>query len=186
MEPSNDHLRSAQRVLVYGVAGAGKTFTAARISEALSLPLHKVDEEIGWLSASVHGPWQLRPQPEIRHKFSQLAQTERWILDGAYESSIPDVTRRSDVIICLDYPRWLILYRITKRTLLRVIRREDICNGNRETLRNVLSRQSPIIYVMRKFQGQRDLMRSWAGSPDLNTIVLRQPRSLARLLESLH
>lgn len=51
----------AQRVLLYGVTGSGKSTAAARLGAALGLPVHFVDDEVGWLPG-----WVERPQDEQR------------------------------------------------------------------------------------------------------------------------
>ena len=45
---------------------------------------------------------------------------------------------RADTVVWLDLPRRVWLPRLVRRTLRRVVRREELWNGNRESLRGVL------------------------------------------------
>lgn len=177
-------LASPARVLVYGVAGSGKSSAAERISAALGVPLHRVDDEIGWLDAETHGPWQLRPEVEIQELFRELAATPRWVLDGCNRSSLPDVLPAADVIIGLDYSRRVVLTRILRRSVFRAMTRTRICHGNVETWRNVLSPSSPVVHVMRTWRGHRRRMRGWAADMD-NVVLVSRPGNLDRLIQRL-
>jgi hypothetical protein len=49
------------------------------------------------------------------------------------------VWSKADVIAFIDLPRSQVTFRVVKRTIRRLLRREELWNGNRESLRNVLS-----------------------------------------------
>jgi hypothetical protein len=60
------------------------------------------------------------------------------------------VVGSADTIVWLDLPLRVWLPRLLRRTLGRVIRREELWNGNRETLRNAFfSRDSLILFALR-------------------------------------
>jgi hypothetical protein len=62
------------------------------------------------------------------------------VVDGNYRAVVPDlVWARADTVVWLDLPRRTVLRRVTWRSLRRVVRREELWNGNRETLATVLS-----------------------------------------------
>jgi adenylate kinase family enzyme len=68
----------AVRILVYGVAGSGKTTLARRIGERTGLPWHQVDDltwEPGWVAV---------PDEEQRQRIAAICAGERWVLDSAY------------------------------------------------------------------------------------------------------
>jgi hypothetical protein len=60
------------------------------------------------------------------------------------------------VVVWLDFPMRTWLPRLVRRTVGRVLRREELWNGNRETLRNVFfSRDSLIWYALSNHRRHR-------------------------------
>jgi adenylate kinase family enzyme len=176
-----EDLRGAARVLLYGVTGSGKSTAAALVGEALGLPVHLVDEEIGWLPG-----WVERPLEEQRALAGGLVAQEEWVLDSAYGKWSDLVLPRVQVVVALDYPRWLSLARLVRRTAVRFVRRTEVCNGNRESLRAILARDSIIVWHFRSFARKRSRLRAWEGQPDgIPVIRLAHPRELDRLLAAL-
>lgn len=178
---SVEDLRAASRVLVYGVTGSGKTTAAARLGAARGLPVHLVDEEIGWLPG-----WQERELEDQRALAAELARGERWILDSAYARWVDLVLPRVQVVVALDYPRWLSLARLLRRTARRCVSRERVCNGNVETLAAIFARDSIVVWHFRSFARKRARIRAWEAQPDgIPVLRLRRPGDLADVLARL-
>ena len=116
------------------------------------------DEEFGWLPG-----WVQRPADEMRALAALAAAEPALVFDTAYGSFRDLVEPRAEVVIGLDYPRWISLGRLLKRTLIRVIDRRPICNGNVETFRQVFSLDSIVVWHFRSFSRKRATMRAWAG-----------------------
>lgn len=155
----------AQRILLYGVTGSGKSELAARISAATGIPWHSVDEltwEPGWVPV---------PAEEQRRRFETICAGERWILDTAYSGWRDVALARAELIVALDYPRLLSLARLLRRTLARVLDGRPICNGNRETWRTALSRESIVAWHFRTFAGKRMQIRTWQADPPVPELV---------------
>jgi adenylate kinase family enzyme len=107
-------------------------------------------------------------------------------MDTAYSSWLDLALARADVIVALDYPRWLSLARLTRRTFARVVDRRVICNGNTETWRLVFSKESILVWHFRSFTRKRDLIRSWLREPPGPQVVhLTSPNATRRWLETL-
>ncbi|MGC3993605.1 MAG: adenylate kinase [Propionicimonas sp.] len=174
-------VRRAQRVLLYGVTGSGKSTAALALGARRGLPVHLVDEEFGWL-----GNWVQRPVEEMRALVAAAASEPEWVFDTAYGSFRDLVEPRAEVVIGLDYPRWLSLHRLLRRTVTRLVDRQPICNGNVETLRQAFSRDSIIAWHFRSFTRKRATMRGWAARADGPAIILlRHARELDELLTAL-
>ena len=174
-------LGQARRILVYGVTGSGKSTTAARIAERTGLPLTLVDDlnwEPGWV------PVDAAVQ---REQMAAIAAGERWVLDSSYGAWLDVVLPRVDLVVGLDYPRWFSLQRLVRRSLRRWATGEVVCNGNTESLRQLLSRDSIVVWHFKSFRRKRDRMRSWAassaGGPDV--LLFSRPRELEAWLDQL-
>lgn len=167
-----------RRILVYGVTGSGKTTLAQQISERTGIPWHSVDDltwEPGWVEV---------PLDEQRKRIGAISAQDAWILDTAYAKWIDIPLARAELIVGLDYPRWVSFGRLIKRTYQRAIDKQPVCNGNVETLRGVFSRDSIILWHFKSFKRKRQRMRQWAGT-DPRVIVLKHERETRVWLASL-
>ena len=107
-------------------------------------------------------------------------------MDTTYTSWRDLAVARADVIVALDYPRWLSLSRLIRRTVVRVIDQRTICNGNTETWRQTFSRDSIILWHFRSFADKRAQIRAWVReSPGPTVIHLTSPRATSAWLETL-
>jgi adenylate kinase family enzyme len=172
--------RVVQRVLVYGVTGTGKSTLAEEIAGRTGIGWHSVDDltwEPGWVQV---------PEEEQRRRIEEICAGERWILDTAYEAWREVVLPRTQLIVALDYPRWVSLGWLLWRTALRVVDHRKICNGNTESVRQALSRNSIIVWHFQSFARKRARIRGWAADPPGPTVLrLTSPRATKRWLAGL-
>lgn len=170
----------ASRVLIYGVSGSGKSTLAADLSRVTDLPWHSVDD-LTWEPGWVHVPVE-----EQRRRIEVICCQDRWILDTAYSAWLDVALARAQLIVGLDYPRWVSLGRLLRRTLWRVASRRSVCNGNCETLGRAFSRDSIFAYHFRWFRRKRQRMRAWQVDPAMPEVrLLRSPREARNWLQSL-
>ncbi|MFI5837397.1 adenylate kinase [Micromonospora sp. NPDC051300] len=168
------------RILVYGVYGAGKSTLAAKLADRLGLPWFPVDDLL-WLPG-----WVEVPVAEQRSRIEAICRRDRWILDGAYHGWRDVVLARADLVVGLDYPRGLSFRRLLRRTAGRLASGEEICNGNRESLRSVLSRDSILVWHAGAFGRARGRMRAWRADPTGPPVLLfGTPAELDRWLADL-
>ncbi|MFX0537823.1 adenylate kinase [Ornithinimicrobium sp. Y1847] len=174
-------VRGAQRILFYGVTGSGKSTAATRAGKVLGLPVHLVDDEIGWLPG-----WQERDRAEQRELATALAAQPAWVLDSAYGHWSDVVLPRAQVMVALDYPRWLSLARLIRRTAHRWVDRTPICNGNIENARQIFSKDSILIWHFRSYRKKTDRIRAAQSQPHgIPVLRLTHPRQLETLLSDL-
>ena len=151
-----------RKVTIIGSAsGNGKTTLGRALAERLDVPFVEMD-------ALVHGPnWSETPDDELRARVAPILASEGWVIDGAYRGKLGDLLLdAADVVVWLDLPMRVWLPRLLRRTVRRVRGREELWNGNRETLANVLwGRESLLIFAVRShFRRRRDYPEALAGS----------------------
>ena len=159
------------------MTGSGKSTLAASLSESTGIPWHHVDD-LTWKPG-----WVAVPTDEQRRRIEEICARPEWILDTAYATWLDVPLSRAQVIIGLDYPRWLSFQRLVRRTVRRQIDRRPICNGNRETLRGMLSTDSILLWHFRSFSRKRRRIRQWWNDPSALPLVrLSRTRQTASLL----
>ena len=169
------------RVLFYGVTGSGKSSAARAYAQATGLPEFSADEYIGWLPG-----WQQRTVEDQRDLAAAIAAQDRWVLDSAHGVWRDVVLPRAELVVGLDYPRWLSLARLVRRSLRRAVAREAVCNGNRETFAGLFIQDSIIRWHSRSFTRKRQVMRGIDSDPAMPPAVLfRHPRQLDSWLAEL-
>ena len=84
-----------------------------------------------------------------------ICAQEAWILDTAYGRWLDIPLSKVELIVALDYPRSVSLHRLVRRTVSRCFGRHTVCNGNTESVRNLLSRDSIIRWHFRSFPTRR-------------------------------
>lgn len=163
-------------VLIASASGCGKTTLGRELARRLDVPFHELD-------ALHHGPgWTEATAVELRARVEPLLGEDHWVVDGSYRSKLGDlVLEHADVVVWLDLPRRVWLPRLLRRTVRRIVRREELWNGNRESLRNVIfSRESLLLFAVRTYSPRRRLYsHALARFP---VVRLRSPREVERWL----
>ena len=135
-----------RRVAILGTAsGCGKTTVGRTLAGRLGVRFVELD-------SLHHGPgWNEATAEELRAKVAPIVAEDAWVIDGGYQGKLGDmVLERADTVVWLDLPTRVWLRRLLRRTAVRIARREELWNGNRETLRNVVfSRDSLVLFALR-------------------------------------
>jgi len=120
-------------VSVVGNSGSGKSTLAARIARRIGAPYVEID-------ALAHLPgWAERDEDELRAELAGITAGDRWVVDGNYRTVVVEgpVWERADTVVWLALPRRLVMRQIVPRTLRRVLTRQELWNGNRESWANL-------------------------------------------------
>ncbi|MBV6451695.1 MAG: hypothetical protein MHPDNHAH_02442 [Anaerolineales bacterium] len=76
--------------------------------------------------------WQEAPLDVFRERVRAATQTERWIVAGNYSVVRDLVWSQAEAVIWLDYPFFLVLKQLTRRTFRRWWTQELLWGTNRE------------------------------------------------------
>jgi adenylate kinase family enzyme len=174
---------SMQRIAIVGTTASGKTTLARQIAAKLNIPRVELDS-LHW-----QANWIPFPTDVFREKVSRATDGDCWITDGNYSKARDIVWGRADTLIWLAYPLPTILYRLTKRTLHRVITREKLWGTNTERWQNAfLSHDSLYIWVFKTYWRHRREYPELLQQPEyahLQLIRLNSPRESERWLKTL-
>jgi adenylate kinase family enzyme len=171
-----------RRIAVVGTSCSGKTTLSRRLAERFGCPHVELDA-IHW------GPnWTEVPPEVFRERALTALSGETWVADGNYSRREQTILRLVDTVVWLDYPLIVVLWRAFARSLRRVVRREELWHGNRETLRGHLSRDSMVLWVLQTHRRRRRQYAALAADPDcahLHVVRLRSQAQTNRWLASL-
>ena len=170
---------ASRRILISGVTGSGKSTLAKAVSNSTGLPLIDVDE-IAWLPG-----WAEPPVAEQEARIDQLTSQPGWVIDSDYRRFRNIIDPRTDLIVCLDYPRWLSLGRLLVRCIKRSTLGKTCCNGNKESMRRLLTSESIILWHFKSFNSKRRRMQEWQSSPNHEVLVFQWPKQAERWLSTL-
>lgn len=155
-----------------GTSGSGKSTLARKLSAILKIKDIELDA-LYWKAG-----WVQSDPEEFRQKVQKAIEgVPGFVIHGNY-SKIRDLTWGAvDTVIWLDYSRLVVMSRVLKRTLSRIITREELWAGNRETFRNSFLAKDAIVwwawntYAIRKKQYGELLERN--PYKIQNTIVIK-------------
>jgi adenylate kinase family enzyme len=171
------------RVVVIGTSCVGKTTFAQALARALSFPHVELDT-LYWLPN-----WVPRTSDEFRALTVQALSQNCWVTDGNYSVVRDLVWSRATTVIWLNYSFPTVLWRALTRTLRRVLTREELFSGNRESLRMAFfSPESILWWVLTTFHRRRRQYRKLFDtkpSSRLLYIEFRKPTEAQNFLTRL-
>ncbi|HEX5094106.1 MAG TPA: toxin [Burkholderiales bacterium] len=135
------------RVVVVGTSGAGKTTLARRLAEILGSEHVELD--------SLHWGPGWTPRPEFVATVRAAAERPRWVIDGNYAAVRDILWRRSTALVWLDFSLTRVLARALRRTARRIVTRERLYAGNRESVRSALLAKDGIPWWVIRTHGRR-------------------------------
>ena len=119
-----------KRIIVIGTTGSGKTMLAQTIAQRFAITHVELD-------ALYWGPeWTPYPEDEFRASVERSTRGKNWVIDGNHGDIRDIVWPRANTLIWLDYSLPVIFWNLSKRTTRRLIFRQELWQGNRETWRN--------------------------------------------------
>lgn len=174
-----------KRIAVIGTTGSGKSTLAERLSQKLGIPYIEMDAlywEPGWQEADPYKFWD---------RVEDAIEPGAWVIVGNYRLVQPMIWDKAETIIWLDFPLYILLWRLFTRTIRQAWRREELWNGNRETLWRFLrfwSRDSLIYWLFKTYWMRKREYSVWLSLPGyehLKVFHFKHPRELERWFASI-
>ena len=144
-------LAGFQRLVVVGTTGSGKTTLAARLAQ------HAGCQHIELDSLFWEAEWTAADDALFLTRVANAIAPDRWVVDGNYRRAAKLVWPRAELIVWLDYPLVVNLWRLLRRGVRRAWTQEPLwASGNRETFSSVfLSRESLFLWAIQTHRGER-------------------------------
>ncbi|HEU0116714.1 MAG TPA: AAA family ATPase [Thermomicrobiales bacterium] len=172
-----------KRVVVIGAAGSGKTSLAAALARRLRAPHVELDA-LYWESN-----WAPTARETFRRRVEAALADETWVVDGNYSSARDVVWRRADTLVWLDYPLPVVLWRLARRSVTRIVRNDELWNGNRETLRHLLrGKDSLFVWAIqshRRYRREHPALFTRPEHRHLRVLRFQSPSAATRWLAGL-
>src|SRR6476620_8411558 len=165
--------------VIASASGCGKTTVGRLLATRLGVPFVELD-------ALNHGPgWTEATAEQLRAHVAPIVATDGWVIDGGYRGKLGDlVLEAADTVVWLDLPRREWLPRLFRRTVRRIVRREELWGGNRESFGNAfLMRDGLLRFAWRNYGVRRATYPSELAR--FHVVRLRSQREVEAWLASI-
>jgi adenylate kinase family enzyme len=165
------------KILIIGSGGAGKSTLSRQLGAILNLEVINLDA-LYW-----HPGWVETPKPEWRQIVQELTVRESWVMDGNYSGTMDIRLLAADIIIFLDFPRILCMWRVIKRGWQYIGKtRPDMGSGCPERL-NWEFLKWVWTYPRDRRPGILEKLSQLA--PHQKVIILRSPSEVKQFLQNI-
>lgn len=170
-----------KRIIIIGTSGAGKSTLAKQLAARLNYPHIELD--------GLYWGENWTKSPHFLADVAQAVERPFWIIDGNYSSAHHIIWSQADTIVWLDYSIWVCYWRMLRRVLQRVLLREELWGGNRETFRKqFFSKESLFVWIYQTHGSRRQKFqkeRQEGVYPHLTWIRHSAPRHTRRWFSQL-
>ena len=163
--------------MIVGQPGSGKSSLAAALGRVTGLPVIHIDR-IHWQPG-----WVERSMAEKTRLCSEAEAGERWIFEGGHSVTWRSRLARADMLVWLDRPVGLRLWRVCKRAVTQLGQtRPDMADGCPERLRSL---PEFVHYIVITAHSQRAKLDRLAKSAICPVRRLASDADAAALVEEL-
>ena len=166
------------RVAITGASGNGKTTLARELERVAGLRHVETD-------ALHHGPnWESCGPEVLRERVLAATEGDDWVVDSTYHSMIGyTAADRADVVVWLDLPVRIALWRLLRRTIVRARHKVELWNGNVEQGGWDAVRYLLWPALRTAFSNRRVLPKRYAAH---NLVRLRSDAEVRAFVQSIH
>ena len=171
-----------RRVVIIGTSGSGKSTSGERLAKALGSAFIELDE-LYWAPN-----WQPKPTADFLALVRQAAAAERWVAAGNYSGARNELWPRASAVVWLNFGLPLVLRRLIRRTASRVLSREALWHGNRESfVRTLFTKESVVWYAVKTHHRRKREFAALRASdrfPHLHWYEFTQPSQFEHYLSA--
>jgi adenylate kinase family enzyme len=166
------------RIAITGPSGSGKTTLAAELARTLGIRHVEID-------ALHHGPnWESCGTEVLRERVLVATQGDGWVTDSTYHTMLGNlILDRADLLVWLDLPVPLVMWRLLRRTHVRNRDKIELWNGNVEPGWRVSAHTLIWPALKRAFENRREFPELYAQR---NVRRLRSDSEAREFVQSIH
>jgi adenylate kinase family enzyme len=178
-------MEMGQRIIIVGNTGSGKSTLAGELARLLHVS-HIEFDALYW-----NANWIPTPDTEFREKvkIAIVEAGQQWVIDGNYSAARDMVWAEGDTLIWLDYPLYLIFWRLLRRTFQRTIGKVELWNNNRERFwEQFFSRESLFLWAWQSHYRRKRTYSEIVSQnqfPNLRILHFKHPRDTDKWLRQL-
>lgn len=173
-----------KRINVIGCTGSGKTTFGRMLAERIGYPATDLDD-LNWLPG-----WVQRETPDFRARAGAAAAGDKWVIIGNYSKGRDIVWPRVDTFIWIDLPASRVFWQLLRRSVMRAIDKNPVCNGNIESWKQMFSRDSIIVWFFKSYWKRKReygaIFDAAGQNPQITYIRLRSHAESAAFIDSLN
>lgn len=163
-----------KRIMIMGSAGSGKSTLAKELSRRMGIDAIHLDREF-W-----NPGWIMTEKPEQVRIHESFMERDSWVIDGNYCASLEPRATAADLIIFLDMPFHLCMYRVFSRYFKnRGKIREDMCEGCEEKIDMEFLRYIFFYHFKKKYT---DLDKLYNLADKSKIVMLKGPSEVSAFL----
>jgi adenylate kinase family enzyme len=166
------------RIAITGPSGSGKTTLAMELARVLDIQHIEID-------ALHHGPnWESCGPEVLRERVAAATEGDGWVTDSTYHRMLGNlIIERADILVWLDLPIPLVMWRLLRRTHVRNRDKIELWNGNFEPGWRESSKYLIWPALKRAFANRREFPHAYAH---LNLRRLRSDKDVRDFIQSIN
>lgn len=167
------------KVIIVGAPGTGKSTLARKLTKKTGLPIIHLDY---YYHQKDKDYYHEKNKPAWFQEVKKLVKQSSWIMDGNYSSTYEVRFKAADIVIFLDFPRYIYFARVLKRAyIFRSKHRPEMPSDWKEKLsKDFLS----FVWNFNK-NNRRKITNSLDKISDSKIYSFKSPRELNKFLKSL-
>lgn len=172
---------SNSKILVVGTSGSGKSTLARLLANKFEIQNIELDA-LFWKEN-----WTQSEPEEFRSKITHaMSQQSGYIIHGNY-NKVRDLTWGNvDIVIWLDYSLSLVMWRVIKRSLIRIIKNESLWAGNKESIKKTFfSKDSIILWAWQTYSLRKKQYQEQATNSAYKIIRFSNPSQASNFFKSI-
>jgi adenylate kinase family enzyme len=177
-------INNSSKILVVGTSGSGKTTLARQLASKFQLNDIELDA-LFWKEN-----WTQSEQTEFREAILTAQSVKSgFVIHGNY-NKVRDLTwGKVDIVIWLDYPKRIVMWRVIIRSIKRILKSEELWAKNKESIKKTFFTKESIIlwawqtYDLRKKQYLEFIEKN--EYPDVEIVRFHSPRDCEKFLNSI-
>lgn len=175
-----------KKINVIGTTGSGKSTFAKALADRIDCPYIQMDQ-LFWKPN-----WVESTDDEFMPKVKDAVSGDAWVLDGNYSRTNDIKWENADAIIWVDFSYFRTLLQLFKRTIMRIITKQELWTGtgNRESFgKSFMSKKSIFVWFYKNYKTNKSRYSELMISPKVTHITfirLRNPKEVRQFMQGIN